>query len=172
MPLNIGTGIGTSIRELAETINDDADFFDPALFHHDDLVGGQNGGEPVRNRDHGAALRQPFERELDLLFRFGVERGGGFVEEENGRVLEQRPGDGEALLLSAGKETAFVADERLVALRLGHDEVVRVSGLGRGLDFLLGRIEPAELDVLAEWCREREKCPARRARCVGEVISA
>jgi hypothetical protein len=50
--------------------------------------------------------------------------------------------------LSTGKETAFVADERLVALRLRHDEVVRISRLRRGLDFFLRRIEPAKLDVL------------------------
>ena len=72
-----------------------------------------------------------FERHLDLLFRFGIERGGRFVEKQNGRVLQQRARDGEALLLAAGEQAAFVADDGLVAVRLRHDEVVRESGLAR-----------------------------------------
>ena len=130
------------------------------------------------DRNHGAALREPLERELNLLLGFGVERGGGFVEEENGRVLEQGPGDGEALLLSAGKETALIADQGLVALWLRHDEVVRISRLRRGLDFFLRRIEPAKLDVFqncvvkrkvscetSPMCLRSERCVRVRKSC-------
>ena len=95
-------------------------------------------------------LASRLERDLDLLFRLGIERGGRFVEKQNGRVLEQRARDRKALLLAAGKQAALVADDGLVALRLRHDEVVREGGLGGGVDFLLGRVEPAELDVFED----------------------
>ena len=32
-----------------------ADFFDVAAIHHHDLIGGQNGGKPMGDRDHGPA---------------------------------------------------------------------------------------------------------------------
>ena len=127
-----------------------ADLFDAAVFHDHDLVGGEDRRKPMRDGDHGPAFGQTLERDLDLLFALGVERGGGFVEQEDRRVLEQCARDREPLLLAAGEEAAFVADDRLVALRLGHDEVVRVGGLGGGVDFFRGGIEPAELDVFED----------------------
>ena len=94
--------------------------------------------------DDSSPRGELLQGELNLPFRFGIERGGGFVEEENGGVLEERACDGEALLLAAGKETAFVANHGLIILRLRHDEIVRVSGLGGGINFLLRRVEPAK----------------------------
>ena len=47
-------------------------------------------------------------------------------------------------------KTSLVADDSLVALRLRHDEVVRVSRPRGGLDFFLRRVEPAELDVFED----------------------
>ena len=70
----------------------------------------------MRDRDDGAALGETFERELNLLFRFGIERGSRFIEEQDRRVFQQRAGDRETLLLSAGKQAALVADDRFVAL--------------------------------------------------------
>ena len=54
------------------------------------------------------------KRQLNLLLRFGIERGGGFVEKKDGRVLQKRARDGEPLLLSAGKQAALVADDGVV----------------------------------------------------------
>src|SRR6185295_17453473 len=102
----------------------------------------------MSDRDRGATFGQPFECELDLLFRFRIEGRSGFVEQENRSVLEQSPRNRDALLLPAGKETTFVADERLVAFRLRHDEVVRVGVFCRRVNFLLSRVEAPELDVL------------------------
>ena len=51
------------------------------------------------------------------------------------------------MLLSAGKEAAFVANCGLITLWLCHDEFVRVSGLRGFVDLLLRRIESAEQDV-------------------------
>ena len=58
-----------------------ADFFNIAAIEHDDLVGRQNGGEPVRDRDYRAAGGKFLERLLDLFFRFGVERRCRFIEQ-------------------------------------------------------------------------------------------
>jgi hypothetical protein len=47
--------------------------------------------------------------------------GGGLVEDDDVGVLEQEPGDGEALLFSAGESMASLADQGLVAV--GSDEM-------------------------------------------------
>src|SRR5205807_8325564 len=46
-----------------------ADFFDMAAIHHHDLIGGQNRGKPMGNRDHGLAGGEGLQRQLNLFFR-------------------------------------------------------------------------------------------------------
>lgn len=46
-----------------------------------------------------------------------IQAAGGFVEDQNARLLEQRTRDGDALLLPAGKSPAAFADLGLVAFR-------------------------------------------------------
>ena len=64
----------------------------------------------VRDRNHGAPAHQPAERLADRLLGFAVERGGGFIEQQDRRVLQEGARDGDALPLSAGQLDAAVAD--------------------------------------------------------------
>ena len=57
------------------------------------------------------------ERVLHEAFALAVERAGGLVEDEDGRVFQDGAGDGDALALAAGEFHAALADERAVALR-------------------------------------------------------
>src|SRR6266567_1271186 len=50
------------------------DLLNPAGIHHDNLIGGQNSGEPMRNGDHCSSRGQFSQCLLNLLFRFGVKR--------------------------------------------------------------------------------------------------
>jgi hypothetical protein len=68
-----------------------------------------DGGKAVRNDDAGAARDEVIERVLDEALAFGVEAGGGLVEDEDGGVLDDGAGDGEALALAAGKACAAFA---------------------------------------------------------------
>src|SRR5437588_8684686 len=100
----------------------------------------------MRDGDDGPPRRESFERHLDLLLRFGIERGRGFVEQQDWRILQERAGDGETLLLSTREQATLVADGRFVSLRLRDDEVMRVSRLRCGVNFLRSRVKPSELD--------------------------
>ena len=60
---------------------------DHALVEHDDLVGADDGGEPVRDHQRGAVLRHQLERILDFPLGVAVERGGGLVEQQDRRRL-------------------------------------------------------------------------------------
>src|SRR5208283_5553937 len=75
--------------------------------------------ETVGDDQAGAAGRQLVERLLHAAFAEGVERAGGFVEQQDGRVAQDGAGDSDALALAAGEEfSAALAAERRVALRL------------------------------------------------------
>src|SRR6266404_5114132 len=102
------------------------------------------------DRDHSAAGRKLLERFLNLFLRFGIERRGRLVEKQDRRVLQQRARDGEPLLLSAGKETTFVADNRVVTVRLRQNEIVRERRLRGDVNFVERRARPAELDVFED----------------------
>ena len=45
---------------------------------------------------------------------------------------------------------------RVIAARESHDEVVRIGGLGGGDDLGLGRVRPAERDILAHRAAKQE----------------
>jgi hypothetical protein len=57
-----------------------AAFDDAALVHHDDAIGVDDGGEPVRDDQCGAALRDALELGLDRALGACVERRRGLVE--------------------------------------------------------------------------------------------
>src|ERR1017187_7114628 len=111
-----------------------ADFADLPLFEHHNLVRPAYGGKPVRDDDYGAVLHQVGQRLLYQHFALRVQVAGGFVQDQDGRVLEQGARDGEALALSAGEFGAAIANHGLVAFREALDEIVGESGLGGGAD--------------------------------------
>ena len=102
---------------------------DAALVHHHDTVGALHGGEAVGNDERGAVLHQLFQRGLHQAFAFRVERRGGFVEQQDGAVGEERTGDGDALALTAGQAHAALPQVGVVALRQLAHEFIRVSGV-------------------------------------------
>ena len=51
----------------------------------------------------GATRHQTAEVILDGALRFGVERAGRFIENQDRRIVVDRARDGDALFLSAGK---------------------------------------------------------------------
>lgn len=83
----------------------------PALIDDVDHVRLLDGAQPVGDGDGGAALRGRVQGRLDHLFRLRVQRRRRFVEEEDFGVAQEGSGDGDALLLAAGEEAAFGADD-------------------------------------------------------------
>ena len=78
-----------------------------ALVQHQHLVGVFDGRQPVRDDQRRAVGHQVVERVLHQAFGFGVERGGGLVEDQDRRVLQHRARDREALALAAGQRAAL-----------------------------------------------------------------
>src|SRR6266403_6252781 len=99
------------------------------------------------NCDDSASGSELFERLLNLLFRFGIERRCGFIKQKNGRIFQDGARNCETLLLSAREKTAFVTNDCFVAASLRHDEIVRECGVRRFINLFRRGIEPPELDV-------------------------
>src|SRR4051812_11743197 len=70
--------------------------------HHENAIGVADAREPVRDHERRAALSQVGQRAEDCLLRERVERRGGLVEDQDRRVLQERPRDADPLPLAAG----------------------------------------------------------------------
>ena len=72
-----------------------------ALFHdftmgqQDDVVCMLNGGQTVSNDEHGANVLHLLQRVLDENFRFGVDVGGGFVQDHHAGFMDDGTGKAE-----------------------------------------------------------------------------
>ena len=60
-----------------------------------------NGGQPVRDDKQRFASGQLRKAPLNLVLVFGVRKGGGFVENDDRRILQNHAGNGDALLFTA-----------------------------------------------------------------------
>ncbi len=109
--------------------------------------------------DHqcGAALGDRFKRGLDIPLGLGVERRGGFVEHQDRRVLQDCPGDGDALFFAARKLQPALADERVVALGQAVDQTADLCQPRRFDNIRLTRAGPAIADVIADGIVEQHR---------------
>ncbi len=73
---------------------------DAAFLQDEDEVGVADGGEAVRDDEGGAAGEEALERLLDEELGVRVDAGGGFIEDEDGRIFQESAGDGDALFFA------------------------------------------------------------------------
>ena len=106
-----------------------------------------NDGDPVRIAGTvesrwammmvGAAVGQLLKGLLELGLRHAVQGGGGLVQNQHRRVLQEDPGDGDALLLSAGEQGAPFPTLGVEPSGRGHDVVIDLRQLRRRGHLLL-----------------------------------
>src|SRR6185295_5822706 len=87
---------------------------DLSSFEDEDLVGAADGREAVGDDERSAAAAEGAEAVLDLGFALAVEARRRLVEDQDGRVGQDRAGDGDALALAAGELDAALADDAFV----------------------------------------------------------
>ena len=110
----------------------------------------------MRDDERRPALTELGQRFLDQLLGGGVERGGGFVEDQDRRVLEEDARDGEALLLPAAELDAALAHRRVEPFGQRGDKLVELRPACRIHDLGVGGAEAAIGDVLAHGAAEQE----------------
>ena len=132
-----------------------APFDDPALLHHQDLVGVPDGRKPVGDDEAGPVAAKFDHRVLDQQLGSGVHRAGRFVEDQQLRAGQERPGDGDQLLFACADVAAVVAHPGLVSVGQRVHEPVDVRGPCRLDDFVLVGIGPAVADVVEDRAAEQ-----------------
>ena len=118
-----------------------------AVLHHlaavddQDLVGGQDGAQPVGYDNAGALGHDPFECVLDQRLGLAVEAAGGFVQYQNTRVFENHARQGDALLFAAAQAVAPFPDDGVVTIRQIADEMMNIGGTAGGFQLGLAGVQ-------------------------------
>lgn len=73
-----------------------------------DEISTLNGAQPVGDDEHSAPPGGPIESLLHHPFRLSIQSTGGFIQNQDGGVLDQGASDGDALFLATGQSyTSF-----------------------------------------------------------------
>ena len=152
---------------------------DLAVVDVEDLVRVLDGGQPVGDDEARATLEQMPQAGLQRLLGAGVDVRGRLVQNQDARVGEQHTRERDELALPGGQGRAALLHRGVVAIRQLHDELVRVHGLRRRLDLLVGGVELAVADVVTYVAGEDERVlqhhahlPAQRfKRHVAHVVA-
>ena len=129
---------------------------DLPVLEHQNLVGALDGGQSVGNDERGAAAAQGPQPVLDHRLAFTVEAGSRLVEDQEPRVRQNRPGDGDTLALPARQLDAPLADDRIVAVRKLLDELVAVRDAADLLDLGAGGVPARKTDIRGDRPVEQE----------------
>src|ERR1700724_1203642 len=110
---------------------------DRSVFENYDAVRATHRRKPMSDDNDCTAGHQVVQRRLDQRLGFAIKRGGGFVEDENGRILQKSAGNGDALTFASGETYALFADFSLISGGKFTYEIVRQSCAGGGFNFCL-----------------------------------
>ena len=86
-------------------------FVDPAAVQHQDPIGGVDRREPMRDGDARSPREKSSHRLPDERFGFRIDARRRFVQDENGRIVHEGPGDGQQLALAVRDVRAALAQE-------------------------------------------------------------
>src|SRR5215217_9750689 len=135
-----------------------ASVFDyPAVLQNQDEVRASHGVEIVGNDQGRLSGHEAIQSFLDLRLALDVEASHRLVQDQDGGVPDDSPGDSDPLSLAAGEGVSPLADDGLVPIFEVHDEVVGVGCFG-GLDNLLRRsVQLSVDDVLLDGGAEEDR---------------
>ena len=77
-------------------------FGDPPILHQQDQIRVPDCGKPVGDDEGGPAFRDGEHGLAYPLFRYSIHRTGGFIQNQDGGILENRPGDCQKLPFPPG----------------------------------------------------------------------
>lgn len=98
--------------------------------------------DPIRAAYRSDALRNDYfrrigisllQRTLEIGLGLEIERAGRIAKDKYFRALQNRPGDGYALLLTARQAHAPLGDGRIISVRSRFDKFGRLRGTRRHL---------------------------------------
>ena len=92
-----------------------------------DFVSIANGAQTMRYADGGTMLHQTLKGLLHQMLALCIQRTGGLIKNQDGRILEYGTCYAYALTLTSTETTATVAHHGLISLLGLHDEFMRIG---------------------------------------------
>jgi len=123
----------------------------------------------VGDHETGAPAHQPQHRFLNLHFGAGVDAAGRFIQDQDARIGQDRPGDGQHLALALAQIPGALGEHRLVAVRQVADEGIGVGHFGGGDDLSVGGVQPPVADVLHDGFREEVGVLEHNAQLAAQI---
>ena len=108
------------------------------------------------DNEGGAPLCQIVKGPLDLCLGDGVQGGGCLVQDQDGGIFQEDPGNGDALLLSAGEQGAPLSHIGPEALGHGKNILVDLRLFCRFNDLRLGSVGPPIADIFKDGVGKQE----------------
>lgn len=143
-----------------------------AELHDVDLIGGDHRAEAMGDDEAGAVLAQGVEGLLDEVLALRVHGGGGFVEQEDGRVFQEGAGHGEALPFAPAESHAALADFGIQAFLLPFHEVFGAGELEGLPQLVVGGVGLAEEEVVPHGAGEEEGVLRDVADALPQAVAA
>ena len=112
-----------------------ADGVNTAVLQNDDLVRVEHRGNPLGDNDFGGAGQTLGQALPDFRLGGSVHGAGGIVQNQDLGLFQNRPGDAQALLLSARHVDAALAQLRIVTVFQAVDELIH-AGDAAGILYL------------------------------------
>ena len=123
--------------------------YDGALVHDHDEICVPDGGQAVGDDQAGAAFHESVHGFLNGLLGAGIDVGCGFVQDQDVRIGQEGPADGDELTLALGQVVPGVRQHGLISVRQhGHHLVHITEGGGLphvfigGIGFGIGQVRP------------------------------
>ena len=132
------------------------DIDDVATVQHQDLMAVGQGTEPVRHDQHGPAKRDALDVGIDQRLAFRIERAGGLIQDQDARIMDQRPRDRQTLALAAGQIGRTFLDPGLIAFGQTLDELLGAGQAGGAHRIAQGQAGAAGQDIVLDAAAEQE----------------
>jgi hypothetical protein len=142
---------------------------DTARTDLDPLVAPFEGAQPVSDQERGPTLHEPVHRRHDRRLGVDVDRASGLVEDEHGRVPEEGSRQRDALALAARQAQSPFADQGVVAVGKGRDEVMGSRGSRGSPDLLEARPRTSVGDVLTDAGGEEQRVLEHDRKLIAQV---
>src|SRR5690242_18782225 len=118
-----------------------------SLMEYENSVGMLDGAEAMGNDDGRASRQQPVQSFADHQLGAGVHAGSGFVENQETRIMRQRPSETHQLPLPYGKSRAALAHHGVQALWQRIQKWTQAAVAQRGFRGFSGYAFRAQADV-------------------------
>ena len=145
-------------------------FAEAALVEDEDTIGVLDSAEAMRDDQRGAAAEQAVESIADLQLSLGIHAGGGFVEDEEARIVGEGAREIDELALADRERRAAFVDAGADAFGERLDEIGKTNFTNRLLDGGAVDAGRAEADVGFDGAGEEEWILENDAEQAAQVL--